>query len=150
MSMSFEKKGRLEDIVIWPGDQEVDKFVYTPGIHGMEFAKGLKDGKILGMKCKDGKVYVPPLTFCPDFSKGEVAEIKGDWIVVTYTIIYEDMYGNPLEEPKVIGFLKPVNGEGGLIHYLNVPIEKVKIGLIVRPIFKEERVGNINDIKYFE
>ncbi|MGC8566363.1 MAG: Zn-ribbon domain-containing OB-fold protein [Caldisphaera sp.] len=150
--MSYDKKGRLEDLIIFPGEQEVEKYVYTPGIQGVDFAKGLIEGKIMGMKCKDNKVYVPPKAFCPDFEEGSLIEINDDWIVLSYTVIYSDMYGNKLDKPKVIGVVKPKNGEGGIIHFLNISIEKLKIGITVKPVFrpKNERKGNINDILYFE
>ncbi|MGC8572576.1 MAG: nucleic acid-binding protein [Caldisphaera sp.] len=149
--MSYDKRNRMEDLVIFPGEQEVEKYVYTPGIHGLEFAKGLKEGKILGMKCKD-KIYVPPKTFCPDFTQGELIEINDEWILVSYTIVYQDMYKNNLPNPKIIGVIKPKNAETGLIHLLNVPLDKLEIGIKLKPVFKpeNERNGTINDIKYFE
>ena len=150
--MSYDKSGRLDDLVIFPGEQEVEKYVYTPGIHGLDFAKGLKEGKIYGMKCKNGKIYVPPKTFCPDFTQGELVEIKDEWILVSYTIVYQDMYKNKLDNPKIVGVIKPKNAETGLIHLLNVPLDKLDVGIKLKPVFRpeNERKGTINDILYFE
>ncbi|MFP3230531.1 MAG: Zn-ribbon domain-containing OB-fold protein [Caldisphaera sp.] len=149
--MSYDKRNRMEDLVIFPGEQEVEKYVYTPGIHGLEFAKGLKEGKIIGMKCHD-KIYVPPKTFCPDFTQGELVEINDEWILVSYTIVYQDMYKNNLSSPRIVGVVKPKNAETGLIHLLNVPLDKLEIGIKLKPVFRptNERKGTINDIKYFE
>lgn len=148
--MALWKKGRTVDIRHVEGKMEVEKYVYTPGIAGLELAKALIEGKILGVKCGD-KVYVPAKTYCPDFTRGELVEVKGPWTVETYTIIYEDMYGRKLEKPQIIAFLKPEDAEGGLIHYVNTDPKTIKIGLKVRPIFKpkEERKGLLTDIAYF-
>ena len=150
--MSWDKKGRLSDIVFWPEREEVDKYVYTPGLHGLELAKALMDGKILGMRCPDGKVYVPPKTFCPDFSQGELVEVKGPWRVQYYTVVYEDLYGNKLDKPVVVAVVKPDDAVNGMVHIVNADPSKVSPGMAVKPVFKpkEQRKGTIADIAYFE
>ncbi len=148
--MSLWKKGRIVDIRHVEGKMEVEEYIYTPGIAGLELAKALIEGKILGVKC-DGKVYIPAKTFCPDFTRGELVEVEGSWTIETYTIIYEDMYGRKLEKPQIIALLKLENVEGGLIHYVNVDPKTIRVGLKVKPVFKprEERKGLLTDIIYF-
>ncbi len=147
--MSWWKPNRSEDVIIVDGSMEVERYLYTPGIHGVEFAKALKEGRILGMKCRD-TIYVPPLTYCPDGSPGELVEVDGDWVVVTFTVVYEDMYGNKLDEPQIIAVVRPEGAEGGLIHY--VKADEIYPGMTVKPVFapENERTGMITDIKYFE
>ncbi|MEB3773531.1 MAG: Zn-ribbon domain-containing OB-fold protein [Desulfurococcales archaeon] len=148
--MSWEKDVGINRVIHYPGSMEVEKYVYTPGVHGLEFAKALKNGKILGMKCKD-TVYVPPLTLCPDHSEGELVEVKGPWRVVTFTIVTKTMNGDPLEEPEILAVVKPDGVEGGIIHRIKAG-KDIYIGMKVKPVFKreEERRGTINDILYFE
>ncbi|MEB3760593.1 MAG: nucleic acid-binding protein [Desulfurococcales archaeon] len=148
--MSWWKPRSHEDVIFYPGRQETEEYVYTPGIHGKQFAEALIKGKILGMKCGD-KFIVPPTTFCPDFSEGELVEVDTEWTVQYYTEVYRDLYGNQLEEPVVMILVQPLGWEGGLIHYLKPGI-KPEIGLRVRPVFKpeEERRGTIDDILYWE
>ncbi len=150
--MSWDKHGRLHDIVVWPEREEVDKYVYTPGVHGLELAKALMEGRILGVRCSDGKVYVPPKTFCPDFQQGELVEVRGPWRVQGYTVVYEDMYGNRLQRPVVVAIVKPDDADVGMIHIVNADPSSVRPGMTVRPVFrpKEERKGTILDIAYFE
>ncbi len=146
------KRWRIEDVIHYPGSQEVEEYVYTPGLHGLEAAKAFKEGRILGMKCGDG-VYVPPKTYCPDGREGELVEVKGPWRVVTYTIVYEDFYGNKLEEPQVLALIKPDDADhGGLIHIVKVDPERIHLGMEVKPHWKppEKREGKITDIEYFE
>ncbi|WP_243637250.1 Zn-ribbon domain-containing OB-fold protein [Aeropyrum pernix] len=135
----------------FPGRMEVEKYVYTPGLHGLEFAKALKEGRIIGTKCGD-TVYVPPTTFCPDMSRGEVAEVLGPWYIESYTVVYESLDGKPLEKPVVIAVIAPEDAEGALVHYVDADPDEVYIGMPVEPVFKppEERSGNILDILHFK
>jgi uncharacterized OB-fold protein len=147
------KRWRIEDVIHYPGTQEVEKYVYTPGIHWLEAAKALREGGILGMKCPDGSVYVPPKTYCPDGSPGELVEIQGPWRVLTFTVIYEDLYGEKLPEPQVIALVRPDDASGGgLVHILKADPSKIYIGMEVKPHWKpaDKRTGHITDIEYFE
>ena len=146
------KAWRIGDVIHYPGSEEVEKYVYTPGLHGLEFAKALKEGRILGMKCPGG-VHVPPKTYCPDGSPGELVEVKGPWRIATFTVVYEDIYGNPLPEPQVLALIRPDDARrGGLIHIVKADPDTVYIGMEVKPHWKppEQRTGHITDIEYFE
>ncbi len=148
--MSWSKPVRPDNVKIVPGRMEVERYIYTPGVHGAELAKAFIKGKILGMKCGDG-VYFPPLTFCQDHGEGELVELdNAEWVVETYTIIYEDMHGNRLSEPQIIAVLKPKEAKGGLIHYIKASPEELHIGMEVEPVFRGERKGLITDIEYFK
>ncbi len=152
--MSWEKRIRSQDLILYPGRQEVEKYVYTPGLHGKRFAEALREGKILVGKCGD-TIVVPPKTYCPDFSEEELVELPEDaeWEVVTYTVITRDMYGNRLEKPQVVAVLRPLGSDGpGMIHYVDVEPDKIYPGMSVKPVFrpKEERRGVITDILYFK
>ncbi|MEM4916351.1 MAG: Zn-ribbon domain-containing OB-fold protein [Acidilobaceae archaeon] len=149
--MSVPKKFRLEDTIHVKGKIEVEKYVYTPGVAGLKLAEALIDGRMLGIRCGD-KILVPAKLYCPDFTQGEIVEVKDPWIVEAYTVIYEDIYGRRLEKPQIIALVRPENSLGGIIHYVKTDIEKIRLGLRVKPVFKprEERRGLITDIEYFE
>ena len=149
--MAWRKPRRLEDAVHYPGRMEVEEYVYTPGIHGLELAKALREGKLLGMKCGD-TIIVPPLTFCPDHTEGELVEIDGTWRLQYYTVIYETPEGEPLSEPEIIGLVRPEGAQGGLFARIKAGPDKLYPGMPVRPVFKpaEERRGTIEDILYWE
>jgi len=148
--MSLWKKGRAVDVVHVEGKMETEKYVYTPGIAGLKLAEALIEGRILGVKCGE-EVYVPAKAYCPDHSEGEMVEVKGPWVIKTYTIVYEDMYGSKVE-PRVVAVIAPEGAKGGLIHYVNIEPRRARIGLKVEPVFrpKEERRGLLTDIMYFK
>ena len=150
--MAWRKPRSPEDVILYPGTQEVEEYVYTPGKHGLQHAEALKEGKILAMRCGD-TLIVPPLTFCPDGRPAEgLEEVKTQWRVITYTVIHEDVEGRRLEEPEIIAFLRPDGYQGGLFHRVKASLQEIFIGMPVRPVFRpeEERTGTIADIEYFE
>ncbi|WP_054853136.1 Zn-ribbon domain-containing OB-fold protein [Vulcanisaeta distributa] len=155
--MSFEKINVNRDIRHWLHTIE-QGYRYTAGPIGTKFLEGLKAGKLLAGKCPVcGKLLIPPKAFCQyDFAEiKELVEIAPVGIVRTYTVLYEDSYGNKLPKPVVIGFIEfPGGVTGGLVHYIiNVEPGNVRVGLKVRPVFRpenERRGGSITDIAGFE
>jgi uncharacterized OB-fold protein len=67
-------------------------------------------------------------------------------------VVYEDLYGNRLEKPVVVGVIKPDDAVNGIIHIVNADPSNVYVGMELRPVFrpKEQRRGVITDIQYFE
>ena len=134
-------------------NMNVDKFVYTLG-HGYEkFFNGLKEGKIIASKCSEcGVTYLPPRIYCEECLSEitEFVEIDQNGVVLGYTIQNVDKDGRYLKE-RVIWALIGFNGvRGGIFHKLvGVEPEEIYVGMPVKPVFREERKGSINDIQYF-
>jgi uncharacterized OB-fold protein len=127
---------------------------YTAGMAGEKFFRAIQDeGKILGTYCEHCDVtYVPGRIFCERC----MAELN-DWKdmgtvgeVFTFTLLFEDLDGTPIEEPIVVAFI--LMEDGGLIHQLGeLDLEELYIGMPVEVVFKPkaEREGSILDIEYF-
>ncbi len=151
--MSWWKRALPGDLVHFPGSQEVDHYLYTPGLHGLKAAELLKAGKVPGMLCGD-QLILPPKTFCPDerLSEGEVVEVEGPFIAALVTVIREDFYGRKLEEPQVLAFITAQGAIGGYIGVVKASPGDVYPGMRVRPVFRpeEERTGAITDIAFWE
>lgn len=126
-------------------------FVYTAGLAGEEFLRGLKKGKILGNKCKCGLSYIPPRLFCEDcFSRIEKNfESQPIGKVFSFSVVNVNFDGAKTAS-ETIALIEL--GDSKLMHRLNVPAERAKIGMKVKAVFRpaDERKGSINDIKYFE
>jgi uncharacterized protein len=138
----------------WNGELPVTNR-YTYGLAGEKFFRSLKDeGRIFGTHCPHcEQTYVPAAIFCERC----LAKLD-DWVDVgtsgevnTFTILYVNLKGSPLEKPEIIAFIR--FGDGGLIHRLEeINPDQVEIGMKVQAVFKppSERIGSILDIDHFK
>lgn len=150
--------GKIRDprkIRHWMGHMETD-YVYTLGIAGERFFKEIQENaRIMGAKCsRCNIIYVPPKMYCERcFSElKEWIEVGSQGTVHTYTIAHIDIEGERLKQPIVYAFIKMKGTNSGIVHKLGeISPENARIGMSVEAVFKprEERVGSINDIKYF-
>ncbi len=123
---------------------------------GSRFYKELRDRcKIVGIKCPEcRRIYVPPYQNCPNcFSKmSEWVDLEGTGTLVTYTIVrYSVPAIQPLEVPFGLGIIKLEGADTGFTHVIGeVDLEKLRIGMKLKPVFREARKGHLLDIKYFK
>ncbi|BCU66886.1 DNA-binding protein [Sulfolobales archaeon HS-7] len=111
----WSKKGRIEDLIFWKGNMEVEAYEYDEGNAGKKFIEGIKEGKFYGIKCSSGKVYVPPRDYCPeDMTEGNYVELTEPYLDLL-TEVREDSYGNKLEKPIKVGIIRFLNAKGGII-----------------------------------
>jgi uncharacterized OB-fold protein len=130
-------------------------FLVTIGNTGHEFLTQIRDNKtIMGIKCPGCKnVYVPPRLHCPTcFAKlTEWVKLSGRGTLETYTIVrYKEEY-MPNEPPYAYGVIKLDGATTGMVHLIGgVDLNKIKVGMKMEPVFKEQREGSILDIEYFK
>jgi hypothetical protein len=130
-------------------------FLVSTGATGTKFLSEIRDNKkLMGLKCPScGKVYIPPRTHCPDcfVRMSEWIDLSGKGTLTTYTVVrYQEPY-MPKEPPYAYGVIQMDGADTGLVHMLGgVDLDKIKIGMRLEPVFKEEREGSILDIDYFK
>jgi uncharacterized OB-fold protein len=145
--MSTDGKPYIKDI-----EMEIKAYHYTPGPLGLRWLEGLKRGSILAASCdRCGYKYIPPKIYCPRcfHEVNSLIEVSGKPYLAGFSVIYRDFSGKQLEEPVIIGLIRFEGVEGGLIHYIRAPLEKLSIGIKLEPVFRSERRGSITDIEYF-
>lgn len=130
------------------------------------FVEGLTEKKFLGNKV-GGQTFFPPKPFCSRTYElpTEWLECDGTGTVEAFTVYYKEresvIYPDAeisMSPPFVIAVIRINRSDQCLLHYLSGfdaddparLLEKIKSGLEVRPVWAEERHGNILDIKYFE
>lgn len=128
---------------------------YDVGIVDSRFFEELRDNKkIMGIRCpKCNCVYVPPRMNCKKcFSElQDWVEVSDKGTLLTYTVIYEPGVHQPMELPYALGIIALDGADTGLMHCLGeVDFGQLKVGMRVQAVFKEQRQGNILDIKYFK
>ncbi len=129
---------------------------YSYGVAGERFFREIKDnGRIMGTRCPQCDIlYVPARLYCERcFSHlDEWVEVPPTGEVHTFSVVYENLDEEPLDEPEIIAFVRLDGTDGGLVHRLGeVAPEDVYVGMPVEAVFKpaEEREGAITDILYF-
>jgi len=129
-------------------------YKYTVGPVASKFFTELRDNKrILGIRCPEcNRVLVPPRSTCSRcFSKlEEWVEVDTKGTLLTYTITHYSLPIHPADPPFVYGIVQLEGADTGLTHLIGeVDWQDLRIGMRVQAVFKEERQGNILDIKYF-
>lgn len=118
----------------------------------------LKNGRIIGIKCRRCKrVVVPPRVVCE-----WCWEPMDEWVyledtgrVNTFSVCYIRWDASRAKEPQIPAVIE-IDGASkgaGILHLLDeVDVENVAIGMRVKAVWKppEERTGAITDIKYFK
>lgn len=131
-----------------------------------QFMSALKDKKFLGTRIGD-KNFFPVKQFCsatyqvPD----EVIESDGVGVVDSFTIYHKkparvafpgaDLAVKP---PYIVAAIRVHGSSQSFLHFLSgvdvdnplALLKNIKAGLEVRPVWAENRQGNILDILYFE
>lgn len=142
------------DVFVYHGKIYIPN-TYTAGIVGSRFLIELRDNKkIMGTRCAEcSQVYVPARSVC----KYCYAQLD-DWVEVsdvgtlqTYTVDGHSNAVQPVKPPIIYGIILLDGATTGLVHMLSeVDFEKLVIGMRVKAVFAEKRVGSILDIKYFK
>jgi uncharacterized OB-fold protein len=129
------------------------QFKYTAGVAGDRFLQLLKQGKLQASECPNcKKLYLPPKIFCKEcFS--QLNEWKDVPLDSGYLYSFTTLKKSDAENVKQIIALVKFDGvEGGILGRLKASREEPRIGMKVRPVFKQknERKGDLSDIEYFE
>lgn len=125
-----------------------------------KFLKTFKEKKILANKCPQCKrLQLPPREICAvcRVRADEFVEVGPEGVItiadITYYASPDPLTGESRETPYISAhfLLDGCKGHETLWHELNpADIDKAKAGTRVRPVWSENRVGAITDIKYFE
>lgn len=129
-------------------------YTWSVGETGSRFLIELRDHKkFFGTKCsKCNMVYIPPRRDCGRcFSQNlEWVGVSAQGALITYTIVHYENPAMPIKPPFAYGIILLDGASTGLVHFLGeVDFEKIKTGMRVEAVFKDERVGDIMDISYF-
>ena len=149
----FEKITDPNDVVIREGEIPIHHR-YTPGVAGEPFFVALKErGELLASACPEcGIVYCPPRLFCErDFSQMQADITVGPGgLLESFTVGFVGIEGEPLDEPVVLGLIRPDGADTVLVHFL-VGAEEPEIGMRVEAdlLPQAERTGSILDLRGF-
>ncbi|MGH2672165.1 MAG: Zn-ribbon domain-containing OB-fold protein [Actinomycetota bacterium] len=150
----LEKIALPDEVRRWDGEFPV-RHRYTPGVAGTAFFTALRDrGVLLGSRCEAcSYTYVPARLFC-ERCFAELAadtEVGPGGALVSFTIGFVGLEGEPLEEPETIGLVRLDGADSVLMHRVLDADEPLEIGERVEVVLRPdaERTGTILDIEGF-
>ena len=117
------------------------------------FLGGLLERKILGIRARDGRVLVPPVEYDPETSEplSEFVEVGQAGVVTTWAWASEPRRNQPLDRPFAWALIRLDGADTALLHAVDAGEESgMRTGMRVRVRWREERVGEIQDIACFE
>ncbi len=147
------KKTKEENLI---GERSFDSiFNYDAGAIRSRFLTEIRDNKrIMGIRCPHcNRVYVPARSICVKcfVNLSDFVEVANTGTVTTYSIVNSSAPYYPSEPPFIYGVIQLDGADTGLVHLIGeANSQEIRIGMRVRAIFKEERIGSILDIKYFK
>lgn len=128
---------------------------YSMGATTSRFFAEIRDnGKIMGIRCPQcDVVFVPPRTTCGRcFSQlHEWVKVGNQGTLETYTQVRYNTAVQPAVAPLYYGIIKLDGADTGLAHIVgDLKGQEPRIGMRLQAVFKEERKGNMLDIRYFK
>ena len=122
---------------------------FVPFSKIMEFARHLKDGRLMGSKCKQcGYTTFPPRADCPECLSGdyEFVEYSGKGTIFTYSTIAAAPTGFEAVCPYTTAVVE-LEGGGRLLAWLgeSLPVDEIDIGTEVQVVPRMD--GESEEIK---
>jgi len=116
------------------------------------FLAGLREGRIEGIRARDGRVLVPPQEYDP-----VTAEALDEWVpvgpggeVVSWAWIAAPLPKQPLPRPFAWALIRLDGADTSLLHAVDAGApEQMQTGMRVTPRWRDERVGDVRDIRCF-
>jgi uncharacterized OB-fold protein len=116
------------------------------------FLAGLRDGRIEGVRGRDGRVIVPPQEYDPVTAEPltEWAPVGPGGVVVSWAWIAEPLPNQPLARPFAWALVRLDGADTTLLHAVDAGAEDaMRTGMRVTVRWHAERVGDIRDIECF-
>jgi uncharacterized OB-fold protein len=135
---------------------------FAAGKYLGRFLLELRDnGKFYGIRCPVCKrVQMPPRVVCAQchVKNTDWVELGNEGTLVGFTIMYipltDPTTGKPHEPPFTYGSVRLDGSDSVLDHLVNIEpdVSKIWVGMRMRVVLrpKEERIGDLSDIVYFE
>jgi uncharacterized OB-fold protein len=139
------------DVLVAPNILE---YPYTRTIGPIigRFMTSLRDGRIEGIRAKDGRVLVPPAEYDPVTSEplDEFVPVGEAGVVMTWAWVNEPRPPHPLDRPFAWALIKLDGANTALLHVVDTGDEaRMSTGMRVRVRWRDKRVGEIQDIACF-
>ncbi|MFI6518738.1 Zn-ribbon domain-containing OB-fold protein [Spirillospora sp. NPDC050679] len=124
------------------------------------FLSELRDGNLVGVRTREGRVLFPPTEYDPDSGEAvteEFVPVGPVGTVTTWSWVAKPRKTHPLDRPFAWALIRPDGADTAVLHALDLgvfeegakPPRFLKTGMRVRPRWRAERTGDIGDIECF-
>jgi len=127
-------------------------FTRTTGPVVGAFMTGLRDGRIVGSRRADGRVFVPTAEVDPETGDAitDIVEVSSAGVVETWTWVDPPRPGSPWEAPHGLALIRLDGADTPMLHGVLVDsVADMATGMRVEAIWRDERVGHITDLVGF-
>ena len=106
-----------------------------PAITLQTFFERARDGRLTAVRCrKCGELAIPPRQFCPACGERawEAVRLSGEGTIESFTVIRVAPRAHAADAPYAIAVVKLTEGVSLLGRIVDIPLEKIAIGVPVR------------------
>jgi uncharacterized OB-fold protein len=128
-------------------------FRRTVGPVQSAFLTGLREGMVLGIRTRDGRVLCPPVEYDPVTGDelDELVTLGETGTVTTWSWEPEPRPNQPLDRPFAWALIRLDGADTGMLHAVDAgEASRISTGTKVRIRWADERGGAITDIACFE
>ena len=117
------------------------------------FFTALRDGKLVGVATKQGRVLAPPAEYDPETGAAvsdRFVDVGPGGVVTTWSWVSKPRAKQPLGRPFAWALIRLDGADTALLHAVDAgDASRMKTGMRVVPRWRAERVGHISDIEAF-
>ncbi|HZT65099.1 MAG TPA: OB-fold domain-containing protein [Acidimicrobiales bacterium] len=117
------------------------------------FLTGLRDGKLLGTRNRDGRVLFPAVEYDPETGEAltETVEVGPEGTVDGWTWVAHPTPKHPLDRPFAFALIRPDGADTAMVHAVDAGDEAtMSTGMRVAPRFRQEAKGIVTDLEAWE